>query len=66
MADGEFVHIVDGTLVKCDNRSDLTKPEMNTAQTGSCLYTYFLTKQHVTVPVTDVMKLGLKTVGFWQ
>ena len=27
MADSEIVHIVDGTLVKCDHRSDLTKPE---------------------------------------
>ena len=39
--------------------SDLTKPEVDSAQTCSCLYTGFLTKQP-TVPVTDVMKLDLK------
>ena len=49
------MHIVDGTLVKCDYRSDLTKPEVDTAQT--CLYTLSL---QLTVPVTDVMKLDLK------
>jgi len=36
--DSEFVHIVDGTLVKCDYRSDLTQPKVDTAKTGSCLY----------------------------
>ena len=57
--------IVDRTLVKCDHRSDLTKPEVDSAQTCSCLYTYFLIKQ-LTVPVADVMKLGFEAVGFWQ
>jgi len=38
MTDTEFVHIVDGTLVKCDYRSDPTKSEVDTAKTGSWLY----------------------------